>query len=297
MFSLSAALVAAALFGVGTILEATAARRSTASDTLDPRLLLRLFGQWAFLASIVVGGLGVVATTVALRHLPLFEVQAVVASSVGVSAVLAALIHHEPLDRRSRRALVAIVAGITMLASSSGSDKAPVTSTGFRWAILAVALACLALATLAGRRPNRSALDVGLLGGAAGLLYGVGNVGLRVLDRFTPGDLLSDPAAYAAAVGGVGGVLVLSTALQRGSVAIASGAMTVTETTLPAAIGLVLLSERPRSGWAAVAVVGFALAVAGAVVLCRTVPEVLAEPDPGSSSPGAVDVPEGDAVP
>lgn len=188
---------------------------------------------------------------------------------MAVSAVGAALRYDEPLHRRLRVGLVAIVVGVVLLAVSSGPEPPPTTSSPFRWALFAFALVALVVAAVTARRPTTSALDVGLLGATSGVLYGIGNTGLRVVPGFAPGQLVVNPAAWAAVIGGIGGLVALATALQRGSVAIAAGAVTVAETVVPAAIGLLVLGERPRPGFAAVAAVGFVAAVAGAVALCR----------------------------
>lgn len=294
-----AAGLAAVLYGIGTVLEATAARRSTDSGSLDPRLLLRLASQWVFLAALVVGAFGIAATALALRHLPLFAVQAAVASSVAVSAVIATVSHHESLSRRMQVGIGGIVAGLVLLGLSSGTEGPPDTSLAFRSGLAAAAVIGLALASIVGRRPERTALDVGLLGATAGLLYGIGNVGLRVVHDLVSPKAVADPAVWAAVIGGVGGILVLATALQRGSVALAAGAATTAETIVPALVGLLVLGERPRHGWGLTALVGFILAVAGAVALCGDVDHDAPPPDCGPHTvPGAgADVPDPKATP
>jgi hypothetical protein len=62
--------------------------------------------------------------------------------------------------------------------------------------------------------------------------------------------------------------LVYSAAMQRGSVTTATAAMVVTQTVVPAAAGL-LLGDRVRPGSVPLALLGFALALAGALGLGR----------------------------
>ena len=64
-------------------------------------------------------------------------------------------------------------------------------------------------------------------------------------------------------------LLLFGTALQRGSVTTASAVMFVVETVVPAAVGLALLGDRTRPGFAPVAAAGFALTLACAVLLAR----------------------------
>lgn len=80
MLGYAAALAAAVAYGLSTLLEASAARRSTASTGLDPRLVGRLLHQWMFVAGVLASIAGVLASVVALRRLPLFVVQAIVSA-------------------------------------------------------------------------------------------------------------------------------------------------------------------------------------------------------------------------
>jgi hypothetical protein len=85
----------------------------------------------------------------------------------------------------------------------------------------------------------------------------------------------------------VAAVLFFATALQRGSVTTTTGAVVVAETLMPALVGLFLLGDGTRHGFAWVAVVGFVMAVTGALVLARF-GEPPAEPaSPAPASPSA----------
>ena len=83
------------------------------------------------------------------------------------------------------------------------------------------------------------------------------------------GALLANPAAYALLVGGGAAFLLLTSALQRGSVTTATAGMVIGETIGPAVVGVVWLGDRTREGLAWLAVLGFAVAVAGALALAR----------------------------
>ena len=79
------------------------------------------------------------------------------------------------------------------------------------------------------------------------------------------------------AAGGIA-FLLYSTAMQRGSVTTATAANVVTQTAVPAVVGILLLGDRVREGWGPVAVLGFLLALAGALGLARF--ERVGEPAP-----------------
>ena len=94
------AVLAALCYGAGAILQATAARSQQVTGGLDVALLVRLVRQLPYVAGLGLDAVGFVASLVALRSLPLFLVQAVIASSVGVTAVLAWRFLAVRLDRQ-----------------------------------------------------------------------------------------------------------------------------------------------------------------------------------------------------
>ena len=100
------AFAAAFCYGVGSILQAVAARRTHSAEGLDPRLLIRLFGSWPYLLGLGLDGFAFLLSIAALRSLPLFVVQSIVASFLAVTAVLGAIFLHMPLtsDRLDRPA-------------------------------------------------------------------------------------------------------------------------------------------------------------------------------------------------
>src|SRR2546429_9373276 len=71
-----------------------------ASGGVDPGLVVRLLGQWRFVVSMGLDALGFVAQLVALHRLPLFAVQAVVASNLAVTAGVASRVIRVTLSWR-----------------------------------------------------------------------------------------------------------------------------------------------------------------------------------------------------
>ena len=266
--SLLGALGAAVFFGVASVMQAVAARAAdTGAAGVDPRLLVRLLGQWRFLAGIGLDLLGFLAELAALRSLPLFVVQAAVASSLAVTAVVAALLIGTTLERREWLAVGAVCAGLALLGLSAGTESATGAGTAFRAGLL-VAVALLAVVgTAAGRLPVPARTP--LLGLLAGFCFGIVAVSARVLASLAPPDLVRDPAAYALAAAGAVGFLFYTSALSRGGVTVATAGVVLGETVGPALIGLAALGDRTRPGLAPVAAAGFAVAVAGALALAR----------------------------
>jgi hypothetical protein len=86
-------------------------------------------------------------------------------------------------------------------------------------------------------------------------------------------DLLTEPLAYAVLVFGATGTVVLAGAMRRGAVATVVAVLSVTEVVVPGLVGLTLLGDRVRPGWAVVLGVGWVLTVGGVLLLTRSAAE------------------------
>lgn len=269
-WGLAGAFAAALAYGVATVLQAIGARRTGHATGPDARLLLRLVRSTPYVIGLLLDAVGFALSLAALRSQPLFTVQAIVASSLAVTAVLAVAILHARLAPLEWGAIAFVTAGLTLLGLSANDQRPAHVSVGGRFALLGVVLAAaLVVAVAAGARKNNSK-DVWALGCLAGLMYGAGGIGARVLaNPHSVGDLLIDPALWAMFVAGVLGLLLYAMALQRGSVTVATAAVVVTETLVPAAIGITLLGDRPAPGRTSLAAAGFAVTVTGSLLLAR----------------------------
>ncbi len=276
--SLVAALVSAFCYGVASVMQAiavrSASRRSArirdgdpAASRVDPGLLVRLLGQWRFVASLGIDLVGFVAQLVALRRLPLFAVQAVIASNVAVTAVFAAWLMRARLSGREWLAVAGVVVGVGLLGSSAGAEGATTVGPGFQIGLM-VAVAGVAVVGMAAARLSGWA-RTSALGATAGLGYAVLAVSARILPGFSPGQLVRSPAAYTLAAAGIVSFLMYASALEGGSVTVATAAVVLAETVPPAVVGVVFLGDTTRHGLTGLAVAGFVLAVACAVALAR----------------------------
>jgi drug/metabolite transporter (DMT)-like permease len=267
VWGLLCALLSAVAYGVASVMQAVAAKATPdAGAGVDPRLLLRVLRQWKFVLGLGFDVLGFVAQIAALHVLPLFVVQAAQAASLAVTAV-AARVFGVRLGAREWTAVGVVCAGLALLGGSAESEGSTQVGLGFRL-VLAGAVVVLGLAGVAAGRASRR-VRTPALGLVAGLCFGVVAISGRVMPSLAPLDLLTDPALYIVAVAGGLAMLFYATALQRGSVTTSTAMMVLGETVLPSLIGIVLLGDRTRPGFALVAVAGFVLAVAAALALAR----------------------------
>ncbi|MFK8909921.1 hypothetical protein, partial [Streptomyces sp. YS-3] len=216
------ALGSAVCYGTATVLQAVAARAASgpaagSGETgVDPALLLRAVRQWRYIAGLGLDGLGFVLQIVALRAVPIYAVGAALAASLAVTAVVSARVLAVRLSGTEWVAVGVVCAGLAMLGLASGEEGHEAGPAALPWALLAVAAAILLAGAVAGRLPGRArALVLGL---GAGCGFGVVEVAVRLIDSLD----LTEPALYALLLGGGAAFLLLTSALQRGSVTTAT---------------------------------------------------------------------------
>lgn len=275
------ALGAAVAFGVGALLQAIAARREAVTDGLDLRLLFRLLRHPVYVGAVVLYLLGFVLHLVALRTAPLFLAQAVISSSVAVTAVLANRTLGAPFGRVEQAAVVAVCAGLFVLAVAAQSHGTVTTTATERILLLGATAVVIVLGTVVARvRREWAAVGLSLLSGAG---YAVVAVSGRVVPYLSVGTLVVDPATYALVVAGVTAFLLYSTALQRAGVLATTSALIVTQTAVPAVVGVVWLGDSVNAGWGVAAVAAFCVAIGGVVALSRR--DALAETSGSAADP------------
>ncbi|MEU6868520.1 hypothetical protein ABZ924_35715 [Streptomyces sp. NPDC046876] len=262
------ALGAAICFGTASVLQAAAARAAEpgTGSGVDTALLWRAARQWRYLAGLALDAFGFVLQIVALRNLPVYAVGAALAASLAVTAVVAARVLRVRLRGAEWAAVAVVCAGLAMLGLASGEEGPGKGSLGLELALLGTAAAVLLAGAVCGGLPDRPrALALGL---AAGTGFGVVEVAVRLIDTVSPAEL-RNPALYALLLGGGAAFLLLTSALQRGSVTAATAGLVLGETIGPAVVGVACLGDRTREGLTWLAALGFAVAVGGALALAR----------------------------
>lgn len=262
LIGLIGAFVAAIAYGAATILQAIGVGRLRAMGT-PATLPTRLRAGWPYAAGLGLDGLGFFASAGALRSLPLFLVQSVIASSVAVTALLAVFVLGARLDKREVAALVVIALGLCALAASAQEGPARGVPHGLGLALL-LAGALVGAASYVGVRCRSSSL----LALCAGLAFAGLAVGARIL--VWDGSLLhalASPAAWAIIVHAAVATIAYGFALDAGAVTSVAAITFAVETVVPALIGLVLLGDEVRPHTTALAIAGFVLTLGACLVL------------------------------
>ena len=252
--------------GTGSVLESVGVRSAGAygGDTDD---LGKIARQPVYWTGVGIDILAFVSAALALHRLPLFLVQSVMAFSVGVTATITVIMGTR-LGRRGWTALVVAVIGLVALGISAAPGTARMLPTGWRWVLLATAVPVAAIGLLGSRTHRRWTAP--LLAFGAGLGFTAVAVSARTLHlKASLGQVLADPGLWAIAANGIVATAVFALALQKGTATTVAAVMFTTNTVLPATLGLTLLGDVLRPGLIEVGVIGFVLAVAGAIAVAH----------------------------
>lgn len=269
----AAALLACVSYGSASVMQSYGAQNSSAaieSDTAAPTLKSTATAMLTpmFLVGMVLDGLGFVGSLVSARLIPLFLSQTIMSANLVVTAVLSTVVLRVRLGIKDWAAIAVVLVALGVLGLTAGhlGDKDP--GMGMHWGVLMLSVLILVVG-IAGVRVlgRRAAIVAGLF---AGVLYGGMAVAVRIAHGLEPLDvstMIADPAVWAIGVAGAGGFYLFTVALQVGSVNGVAAALVVGETVVPGVVGVVLLGDSARPGYAPLVVVAFVLAVAGAVAV------------------------------
>jgi hypothetical protein len=251
-------------YGVANLLQSFAAAKTTAGETLDPKLLVRLVRQRTYVTGLGCQFVGFVLAVLARRDLPLFLVQCAVAAGLGVTAVLGVVLLKWRLPRMEVGLLIALCAGLAGLVIAA--EPHPSRQLGMAGIIgLLIVLGLLAVGGFFAARLHGVPGSV-ILGSLAGVAFGAAAVASRPLANVHSLDkFILDPLLYLLIANSVVGQLLLGLAMQRGSTTAAVAAMDAAAAVPAAIVGLLFLGDKIAVGFMWLAGLGF-LVTLGAVI-------------------------------
>jgi len=272
MLEVVLALVAAALFALGTVLQQAEASKASDDEALSLRFLLSLARRPRWLVGIGADAGGFVAQAAALGVGRLVVVQPLLATMVLFALPLGRRLTGQRVTRRQVYAAIAVAGGLgaflVLADPEGGRDDA---STGAWLAAFAIAAAICVPLLLAGRRA-RPDLKASLLGIAAGILFGL-SAGLTkaVVEDLDEGvvSVLTDWHAYALAVVGYASMSLSQASLQAGRLAPAVATQSVLDPITSVLLGVIAFQEGLHDTTAQLAgsLAGLAVMIGGLVVL------------------------------
>ncbi|PRY15924.1 hypothetical protein [Kineococcus rhizosphaerae] len=252
--ALGAALLAALAYAGASILQALGVRGGSSAAALTRSPL--------YLAGLGLDGLAWLLSLVALRRLPTFAVQSLLAGSLALTVLLARVVLRSRLRTRDTVAVLLLVGALGVVGGAGTEQPAPLVPAPVLVALCVAAGLCLS-AVLALRRSGSTVFAV-----LAGLGYSVAALGARAVE-VPPAwwRVALEPVAWAVVVAGVAGTLAYAAALEKGSVGAATALLWSVEVVVPAVAGFALLGDEVRPGWFGAAVAALVVVVGCSVVL------------------------------
>jgi drug/metabolite transporter (DMT)-like permease len=257
---LVAAVLAAACYECGYVLQALEARLAPAEDALRASLLVRLAARRRWLAGTAVSFAGAVLQVVALAHAPVTLVQPVLALGLVALLVLAHTVLDERVGTLELAGAAAVVAGVVAVTIANPGRSNQVTSV-VALVVLVTPVALLTLLPFALRA--RAPLGLAAVGAAAG--DALAAVALKLTadaaSSGAPGRVVLG-AAGAAAAGGL--ALTAEMSALRGLPASRVAPLVLSAQVIVPAIAAVVAFDEPLS---TLVVLGVVAAGAGAGLL------------------------------
>lgn len=266
MLAMVGAVLAAVAYGAATVLQAMGVQRMAAAPS-DASWRDRARAGWLYAVGLALDASGFLASLAALHSLPLFLVESMLASSVGVTAVLAVAFLGVRLSHREVAILVVIGVGLVLLAISAQEGPARQLSTAGGWLLLGGS-GLVALIFCAGLLDSDRARSSLVLAIASGLGFGLTGIVARVFDTSNPlWHTLLQPQVWALIIAGAIALVAYGFALDRGRTTSVAAITFAMETVIPAAVGLAFLGDGVRSGFVIVASLGFVVTLGGCLAL------------------------------
>lgn len=294
-----AAVAAAVLFGIASVLEQRNAKKVARRGALSPRLIVDLLKRPAFVGALGVNAIGGILQIVALHLGSLAVVQPLIVLNLLFAVVIAAVtIRHRPPDATMLGGAVCCAAGVgSFLAiARPGGGVAGTVETGAALPLGAGLAAALAVC-LTGARWGPARTRPLWLALACGADFGVNAFLLKVVpDTLRLG--FSEPwrqwPLYMLAVVAPAGFILNQNAFQAGTlIAPVLAVITTVDPLVSMALGRLLLNETIASSGPDIAAEAVALVVmtAGIVALAHRAPRLAAEDRRNDDHAGSGEIP------
>jgi drug/metabolite transporter (DMT)-like permease len=270
------AFAASLCYAVGFVMQYHEAHEAPQRLFLSPRLLLELCHHKIWVIGILVMVVGAGFQAWALDSGSLAVVEPILTTSLLFALLLSAAWRHERLQRREWLGALLISAGLGVLLGVGSPTIGNADMAGYQWLLVAVPTCGAALVMVrAGRNSSNPSTRAALVGGAAGVLFGLQDVlthyCLHLLST-NPSGLLLSWQAYLLVGSGIYGLVLAQSAYEAGPLPAGLPPIAVGEPLVGMLIGMFALNEQLDASTAALAVesAGAAVMIAGTWLLGRS---------------------------
>lgn len=267
--ALGAAVACAVCNAGAAVLQKISSDKASAIRKYDLGIFVRLLRQMPYVLGILLDLFAGIFTLIAVHTLPLFVVQAIIASCVVLTAFLERVFLRHTLRMQTYYATAIVLVGLVCLAAASHSEKTAVVNSTLEHAIMLLPVGLLIVGAVAVRSERK--LGTFVLAALSGCAFGGVSIVGRILVYPSPIWLVAkNPLLWSLIAYGALGVFFFTAALQRTLATIVNGVMTSAQTVIPLTIGIILLGDTARNGLWLPLWIGCALVTGGCVYIALT---------------------------
>jgi hypothetical protein len=250
--------------GISTVQQKIGADQEDSGKSFDIMLMLRLFKNTPYVIGTALELSGYGLSLVALRVLPLFLVQSLIAASVVVTAIGERIFIHNKISKRTIRAIGAVLAGLLLLSIGAVPSHASQGSSHTRILLEVSPLIFAALGLIF--IYIRSSVSAMVIAALAGLSFGnTSTIGRIIIYPHPFWKIIENPETWGIIASALLGQYLFTVALQRATATKGNAMMIALQTLGPAACGLLFFNDKIRSGFEVVVIIGAALVIMGCV--------------------------------
>ncbi len=260
--ALEAAIGCAVCNAGAAILQKVSSDKETTLKSYNIGIFLHLFKRLPYIAGILLDIFAGILTLVAVKTLPLFIVQSVIASCVVMTAIFERIFLKRRLALQTYLACSIVLIGLGCLAFAAHSEQTATVSQLVKKILLLTPVVLVVIGALCMKYKNRmSATSLAVLSGAA--FGSVSIIGRLFVYPDPLWMVVKIPLFWAILVYGVLGMIFFTAALQRTLATTVNGVMTSVQTIIPMLIGITLLGDSARNGLWLLLWIGVLLVVGG----------------------------------
>ncbi|MGH9067662.1 MAG: DMT family transporter [Acidimicrobiales bacterium] len=286
---IAAALGAALLFAVASVLQHRSAAEQPQEHTLRVSLLTRLVQHPVWIAGISADVAAYILQFIALGPGSLILVQTLLVSGILFALPVSGALHHRRLRRQEWVGAAATVAGLALFLVMANPGAGRDQASTLAWAVTLTAVLVPALAMVALAGPGPSIRRAVLLAGATGMAYGLSAALTKATAQLVGQGLVPLVEAwqpYALVVVGGASLLVAQSAFQAGPLRASLPILTVADPVVSIVVGALALGEGVSTNGLhpLFEIVGLVALSVGVFLLARS-PLVSGEPGGGPDPP------------
>ena len=264
--SILAAFVCALCDGVAAVLQKVSVDKEPVAGSMSVSFLRRIFRDWPFLLGSALDILGAVVIVAAVYYLPLFLAEAIIATSIIITALIEHFYMHRKLQAKLYGYIGIMFIGIVFLAIAASPERPGHISAMTSWILLIAPLPLFALGLGLTKLPGYTAgVWLAIL---SGIEFGLTTIVSRIIHFYQPWwHNIYNPYFFSIIAGGACGISLFAVALQRSHATITNAALTSTKIMAPTIIGIALLGDKARAGLWPLVIAGLALTATAALLL------------------------------